>query len=71
MFTTSYIQASYTFIMIRECLSYQRSIHKDLTSDVVCKFQRGLCNEFYYGDCVRHLNVRIGEHIGISPPTKK
>ena len=23
------------------------------------------------GECVRHLNVRIGEHIGISPLTKK
>ena len=24
-----------------------------------------------YGECVRHLHVRIGEHIGISPLTKK
>ena len=39
-------------------------------SDVVYKFQFGLCNEFCYGDCVRHLNVRIGEHIGI-PLLKK
>ena len=23
------------------------------------------------GECVRHLNVRIGEDIGISPLTKK
>ena len=24
-----------------------------------------------YGECVRLSNLRIGEHIGISPPTKK
>ena len=33
---------------------------KDPTSGVIC----GLC---YYGKCVRHLNWKIGEHIGISP----
>ena len=46
-------------------------IPKNLTSGAVYKFQCGLCNESYYGKCVRHLNVRIGEHIGISPLTKK
>ena len=35
------------------------------------KFQCGLCNESYYGECVRHLAVRSGEHIGISPLTNK
>ena len=40
-------------------------------SYVVYKFQRGLCNESYYGECVRHLNVKIGKHIGISSLTKK
>ena len=30
-----------------------------------------LCNESYYCEYVRHLNVRIGEHIGISPLIKK
>ena len=44
---------------------------KDLTVGVACKFQCGLCNESYYGECMRHLNVRIGEHIGISPLTIK
>ena len=29
------------------------------------------CNEIYCGECVRHLNVRIGEYIGTSPLTKK
>ena len=31
----------------------------------VYKFQCGLCNEPYYGECARHLSVRIGEHISI------
>ena len=50
---------------------FKDQIPKDLTSGVVYKFQCGLCNESYYGECMRHLNVRIGEHIGISPLTKK
>ena len=31
----------------------------------------GLCNESYFGECVRHLYLRIGEHIGISPLPKR
>ena len=50
---------------------FKDRIPKDLTSGVVYKFQCGLCNESYYGECMRHLNVRIGEHIGISPLTRK
>ena len=38
-------------------------IPKDLTSGIIYKFQCGLCNEFYYGECVRHLNVRIGKKL--------
>ena len=49
----------------------QDCIPKELTSGVVYKFQCGLCNESYYGEYVRHLNVRVGEHIRISPLTKK
>ena len=45
-------------------------ISKDFTSGVIYKFQCGLCNKFYYGECVGHLKVRICEHIGISPLTK-
>ena len=52
-------------------LRFKDRIPKDLTSVVVYKFQGGLCNESYYGECLRDLNVRIGEHIGISPFTKK
>ena len=46
-------------------------ILKELTSGVAYKFQCGLCSESYYGECIRDLNVRIGEHIGISPLTRK
>ena len=42
-----------------------------LTFGIIYKLQCGLLNESYYGECVRHVNVRIGEHIGISPLTKK
>ena len=52
---------------------FKDQIPKDLTSGVVYKFQCGLCNEneSYYGECMRHLNVRIGKHVGISPLTRK
>lgn len=43
----------------------------DLISSVIYKFQCGLCNESYHGECVRHLNLRKGKYIGISPITKK
>ena len=46
-------------------------ISKELTSTFFYKFHCGLSNESYYGECVRHPNVRIGEHIGISPLTRK
>ena len=41
----------------------------DLISCVVYKFQCGRCNSSYYGETDRHLKVRSGEHIGISPLT--
>ena len=50
---------------------FKDHILKDLTPAVVYKFQCGLCNESYYDECMRHLNVRIGEHIGISSLTRK
>ena len=46
-------------------------VPKILTSSVVYKFQCGLCNESYYGECVRYLAVKSGEHIGISPLINK
>ena len=50
---------------------FKDRIPKDLTSSVVYKFQCGHCAEYYYGKYVRNLKVRIGEHIGTSPLTKK
>ena len=50
---------------------FKDRIPKDLTFDVVYKFQCGLCSESYYGKYVRNLKVRIGEHIGTSSLTKK
>ena len=56
---------------LAKAFHFKDRIPKELTSGVVYKFQCGLCNESYYGRCVRYLNARIGEHIGISPLTKK
>ena len=49
---------------------YKHPIPK-LISGVVYKFQCGLCNESYYGESIRHLDIRSGEHIGVSPHTGK
>ena len=50
---------------------FKDRIPKEFASGVVYKFQCGLSNESYYDEWVRHLNVRIGERIGILPLTKK
>ena len=42
-----------------------------LTAGLVYKFQCGLYNESYYVECLRHLSLISGEHIGISPLTNK
>ena len=56
---------------LAKAFRFKDRIPKELTSGVVYKFQCGLCNESYYGECVRHLNVRTGELIEISPLTRK
>ena len=56
---------------LAKAFRFKDRIPKDFTSGVVYKFQCGFYNESYYGECVRHLNVRIEEHIGISPLTMK
>ena len=43
----------------------------DLVSGVVYKYTCGRCNSTYYGETDRHLKVRFGEHIRISPLTFK
>ena len=52
-------------------IRFKDDFPKEVTSDVVYKFQCGFCNETCYGECLWQLNVKIGEHIGISPWTKK
>ena len=49
----------------------QRPYPKEHTSGAVYKFHSGLCNESYYGESIRHLDIRSGEHIGVSPLTGK
>ena len=51
--------------------SYKDPIPKDLISGVVYKLQCGVCNESYYGESIRHLDIRSREHIGVSPLTGK
>ena len=38
---------------------------------VVYKYTCGRCNSVYYGETERHLKVRSGEQIGVSPLTFK
>ena len=49
---------------------FKGRIPKDLTSGVIYLFLCGLYDESDHGERVRHLNVRIDEHIGIAPLTK-
>ena len=50
---------------------YKDPIPKDFISGVVYKFHCGLCNESYYGESITHLDIRSGEHIGVSHLTEK
>ena len=50
---------------------YKDPIPRDLISGVAYKFQCGLCNESNYGDSIRQSDMRSGEHIGVSPLTRK
>ena len=50
---------------------FKDCIPKELTSGVAYKFYYGFRNKFWYGEFVRHLNVRVGQHIEISPLNKK
>ena len=56
---------------LAKAFHFKDRIPKELTSGVVYKFQCGLCNESYYGECVRHLHGRIGDDTGISMLTNK
>ena len=58
----SEIKHSHMF-RFKDCVPY------DLVSVVVYEYTCGRCNSSYYGDTERHLKVRSGEHVGISPLT--
>ena len=56
---------------LSDSFRYKDPIPKDLISGIVYKFQCGLCNVSYYGESIRHLDIRSMEHIGVSPLTEK
>ena len=39
--------------------------------NVVYKFSCNRCNATYYGETCQHLNIRVGEHSGVSLLTRK
>ena len=43
----------------------------NLRSSIVYKFSCVRFNATYYGETCQHLNIRVGEHLGISPLTGK
>ena len=45
---------------LAKAFRFRDCIPKKFTSGVAYKFPCGLCNKSYYGESVRHLNVRIG-----------
>ena len=63
------------FLKVRNKLTnpffFKDLIREELTSGVIYNFQCGPCNNSYDNECVRHLNLRIGEHIAILPLTKR
>ena len=50
---------------------FKEPLPYDLMSKVVCKYRCGRCGSSYYGETDRHLRVRTGEHIDLSPLTFK
>ena len=52
-------------------LPYLGNISLQTRTRVVYKYMCGSCKSSYYGEADRHLKVRCGEHIGISPLTSK
>ena len=50
---------------------FKEPLPYDLMSKVTHKYTCGRCNSSYYGETDRHLRVRAGEHICLSPLTFK
>ena len=56
---------------LSDVFRFKDRIPFELVSGVVYKYKCGRCNSSYYGETERHLKVRSGEHIGLSPLTFK
>ena len=50
---------------------FKDKVFFNLHSDVACKLWRGRCNATYCSETCRHLNIRVGEHSGVSPLSRK
>src|SRR5215469_17992741 len=55
---------------IKSIINHKDKIPKNLMSGIIYKFNCNSCNAVYIGSTVRQLNVRIAEHLGISPRTQ-
>ena len=62
----NYCKLQVTFKSLNKTLLWF-SLQRPCCSYIKC----GLCNESYYGECVRHLTVRNSEHIHMSSLTNK
>ena len=56
---------------LSQSFGFEVLIPKDLTSGVAYKFQYGFCNESYYGESIRHLDIISLDQINMSPLTGK
>ena len=48
---------------------FKDMIPKCIRSNVVYKYECGICNSTYIGETTRHYTTRIAEHKGVSPLT--
>ena len=56
---------------LSNCFPFKERISKDLIYGNVYKCQCHICNKSHCGVSIRHLDIRYGKHIGVSPLTKK
>ena len=52
-------------------LCYKDPIPKDRISSVFYKSQCAVSNKSYYGESIRHLDIRSEERIGVTPYWKE
>ena len=62
----NYCKLQVTFKSLNKTLLWF-SLQRPCCSYIKC----GLCNESYYGECIRHLTIRNSEHIHMSSLTNK